>query len=104
VNERTYDIAIMATGNRLSEIPGISSLDLQYIERSDARGTPVLGRKEFGRPLYQVGPAADIPFSDTELANGLDRIPANRVAMFRLANRTASLAQNVEKIERAQGG
>lgn len=104
VNERTYDIAIMATGNRLREIPGIRDYALEYTGSPEARGPLILGRKESGRPLYQVGPAADIPFSDTELANGLDRIPANRVAMFRLANRTASLAKNVEEIERAQGG
>jgi hypothetical protein len=85
VNGQTYDHVILATG---SELPSIYS---DSLTRTGTRAYQ-LAAKSFDREIYQVGPCADIPFSPAERDGGVSGISANRVAMFRLAPRTAALA------------
>jgi hypothetical protein len=91
VNDRVYDRAIIATGFKLSTLTDES---LRY-DFDDVGTQPVIARRAGGnrRALYAIGPAADIPFSDSEYnAGAVTRFPANRVSMFRTAPRTAALA------------
>jgi hypothetical protein len=100
VNERTYDMAVLCTG---SERPELGD-NLGYFNiRQNAEGIltgsirsantgTVLAAKAEPLSSYRIGPAADLPFSDTETEAGVAQIPANQVAIFRLAPRTAALA------------
>ena len=92
VNDRTYDMAIVCTGStreNLDEVLTYFPVKSQLGSR--ARGT-TLAMSGAPYQSYQIGPAADIPFSPTEEEAGISDEPASRVAMFRLAPRTAALA------------
>jgi hypothetical protein len=95
VNDRTYDMAVVCTG---SERPNLGD-DLSYIRvrRGDIGTTLASRAKPF--ESYRIGPAADLGFSDAEYAASVAEIPANRVAMFRLAPRTAALAAMLPGLE-----
>jgi hypothetical protein len=92
VGDRTYDMAVECIGSDLPSIE-VSGNALSYypVQRESGRGT-VLARQAAPYESYRVGPAAGISFSIAEVEAGIDAIPANRVAMFRLAPRTAALA------------
>jgi hypothetical protein len=84
VNGNTYDHLIMAIGWQRPRIPGLPDFNVRI-------GTnPEIAAQAQGRPYYAIGPAADIPLSTAETNRGLPA--ASRVAMFRLASRTAALA------------
>lgn len=83
VNERTYDMAVMCTGLKRPYLD-----QLNYVQV----GSPALATKAIPHEIYRIGPAADLPFSTTEVAAGITDPPANSVSMFRLAPRTAALA------------
>jgi hypothetical protein len=87
----------MCTGFTRPQISGLDdALDFdpyspassQYIY-SDAL---IAGRKAYGKDIWKIGPAADIPFSDREITDGISARPANKAGIFRLAGRTAALA------------
>lgn len=103
VNERPYDLAVMATGNVLTPIEGDTSTEEGF---SGYRvGSQIVARRSaLEREFYRIGPAADIPFSGVEEEEGISRIPQNRSAMFRLANRTAALAISLPRIQAPAGG
>lgn len=91
VNERAYDMAILCTGNTLPALGSPFFFPVQLDENT--AGGPVIARVSEDIPgYYRVGPAANIDFSGAELSNGVSEIPANKVAMFRLAPRTSALA------------
>lgn len=86
VSEQTYDRAIMATGYELPQL-------VEFVRsRPDQLGGYVNGYDNF----HVVGPAAAIPFSSDEYDNGIANVAPNAAAIFRLANRTATLARKIE--------
>lgn len=90
VNDRNYDVAVLCTGMTRQVI----SSDLTYFAIR-VRGSDLataLGLQAKPLESFRIGPAADLPFSTAEQDSGITEIPANRVAMFRLAPRTAALA------------
>ena len=90
VRERTYDMAVMCTGNRLNELnPDFSGAWELY-------GSPRMCRRIGGTSLLRAGPAADLPFSDQEQTNGVDRRPENAKGMFRYTPKTAALAVSLK--------
>lgn len=99
VNGKTYDRAILCTGNVLAPITGIPSqpeyVD-QYTIGGASRTQNVVARKDENGEYYYVGPSAKIPFSTREQVDGIANIDANRVAMFRLTGKTATLAANLK--------
>lgn len=90
VNGRAYDLVVLATGNTVAGIDGMPS---PFDSRDFTIGNELVVAKQFfDRPVFQVGPKADLPFSDAEFNRGVSEIENNRVAMFRLASKTAALA------------
>jgi thioredoxin reductase len=80
VNELEYDTVIWAAGFRRS---GILSTNTTFGD---------IARQNDEEEFYKVGPAADLAFSDREFGLPVSRVPNNRVALFRLAPKTAALA------------
>jgi hypothetical protein len=95
VSDRSYDRVIVATGNQEQYIPGLASSDFETYFQA---GTSVATSSFVLPEVYRVGPHADIPFSSTERASGIADVAANRVAMFRLANKTAVLASSLPAV------
>lgn len=101
VNGRSYDLVIIAAGNRVREIPG---MDWAYNEpvrvfRDDFNSRVVAQRNEedYGEFMrYRIGPRASIGFDTDERNAGVSDISANKVAMFRLGTRTAALAVQLD--------
>lgn len=92
VNSRPYDHVIIATGWSRPVLQG-GPYDEGY---SSIYGfAPQLARQVADAELYQVGPAADLPFDEFELEMSTARTPQNRVALFRLGARTAALASRL---------
>lgn len=106
VGGRAYDLVILATGNAAPDIPGLSG----FYEgvRDTVVSNTALRRRGVSRTLatreesdtlalgrFRIGPRADIPFDDEEYNSEITGILNNRVAMFRLATRTAALAASL---------
>lgn len=81
---RSYDLAVLATGHSAVTIPGLPE-GIPY-----SIGGVEVARRD-GR-VYRVGPHADLPFSSQEFDSGVAALDNNKVAMFRLADKTAALA------------
>lgn len=96
VNGRAYDLIILATGNREIDIPGLPSYDFGNLDTRVVKGIPV-GLQGFGdnRNIFRVGPHAKLPFTIQEEDAGVADIDNNRVSMFRLASKTATLAADL---------
>lgn len=93
VNGRSYDHVIMATGYQLPRL-GIG-------EYRAVGSSPVIARVSTlgAASVYAIGPAAGMGFTQAERDAGLARVAENQVAMFRLANRTAALAQLLSRTD-----
>jgi hypothetical protein len=91
VNERTYDLAVTCTGSERPSLNDSAGFSYFKVQRRQGQGT-ILAQQAAPVQAYRIGPAAGIEFSEAETAAGVGEIPANRVAMFRLAPRTAALA------------
>lgn len=89
VNDRTYDMAVLCTGSKLEPLGG--TVLSYYPLRANGTGT-VVARSADPFPLYRIGPAADLDFSNAEAQAGITANPPSKVAIFRLAARTAALA------------
>ena len=100
VNERTYDMVVVCTG---SKRPSLNDDGLDYFAVRQGTGGQLVdaGSGSRGTQLatqaspfasFRIGPAAGLSFSTREFDSGIAEIPANQVAMFRLAPRTAALA------------
>ena len=89
VNGTPYDLVVVCTGNTLPAL-GYANIDMYVTDDGTAR--IYSENVEF----YRIGVAADIPFTRTELDNGISRIPANKVAMFRNGPRIAALASSLD--------
>lgn len=95
VDGRSYDLVVMATGSQLPDIDGINRFDMygyQGNEITQFGPAEQLCIKESGREIYRIGPAANLQFTSRERQAGINRVSNNRVAMFRLAPKTATLA------------
>lgn len=98
IEGRTYDLVILCTGSREVEIDGLAASEFSLYSTAD--GVPV-ARQHVSMPAYRIGPHAQLPFTDRELADGIADIPANEVSMFRTAAKTAALAATLP--ETAEG-
>lgn len=85
IDGRTYDTVIVATGHRTDP-----ALDLgdDYADMRQIGTGRTIARADPTDRVYLVGPCAQIPVASDEV----DTIRENRVGLFRLAPRTATLA------------
>lgn len=91
VADRTYDLAVVCTGNKLVSL-GVSDNDYISLVRPGSGNGPVIAKKMRDN-WYKIGPAASIDFSASErAAEVVGNNEANKVAMFRLTPKTAALA------------
>ena len=95
IDGRTYDLAVLCTGNRDTPIDGLDTASFALHYGTD--GVPV-ARKHEDREAYRVGPCAMLPFNGVETAAGIAGIPGNAVAMFRTGPKTAALAASLPQI------
>jgi hypothetical protein len=89
IDGRTYDLIVVCTGNRETDISG---LDLDSFAEYPIAGGTVVARKHDNLAAFRVGPHARLPFTARERADAIADIPANAVSMFRTASKTAALA------------
>jgi hypothetical protein len=99
VGDRSYDMAVNCTGGTL---PALDDGGLSYfpvvagtsepVRRSRGGAQTMLATMATPVQSYRIGPAADLEFSVAEERAGITAIPANKIAIFRLAPRTAALA------------
>jgi len=90
VNGRPYTHAVIAAGYERKDLGlGRSS----YVTTGEAgEGTKLAVRNALCEYIM-AGPVAQLPFTERETAAGLALAPENQVAIWRLAPRTAALAQ-----------
>lgn len=99
VNGRSYDMVIVATGNEVKDVPGLNFPYVESVYQSGDynRTLAVRNESDYGSALrLRVGPRANIGFERDEISSGVSDIDQNRVAMFRLATRTAALAVQLD--------
>lgn len=92
VGPRTYSAAIYATGFNL---PSLGLTGFYPVYGRNGQGTQIASAYDTGGGtpvIYRVGPAADIDWTSSEIIDGLSVKNENRVSIFRLASRTAALA------------
>ncbi len=90
VDGQSYDAVITATGYTL---PGIRQSGFDDYGTFSIGGSGfAVARKANDAPVFRVGPAANLSFTDRENDDGVGNRPENRVALFRYAPRTATLA------------
>jgi hypothetical protein len=89
IDGRTYDLAILCTGNRETFIDG---LDVDSFEDYRIGDGTVVASRHYNLPAFRVGPHARLAFTRREREDGIADIPANAVSMFRTATKTAALA------------
>jgi hypothetical protein len=99
VNDRTYDMVVVCTGSvrpslndGLGYFPVRQGASGELTEASSPNRGTQLAAQAIPFASFRIGPAAALPFSEREFDAGIAAIPANQVAMFRLAPRTAALA------------
>lgn len=97
VNERPYDLVITCIGFESQEALEMPS---EWRMMDLMRGGRIVARRVYDeaagidRDVYVIGPAAQIDVSDGERASSeaLGAVPENSTALFRYADRTATLA------------
>lgn len=89
VDGRAYDLVVMATGFRQTNLVSMSDSYVANSGRSIARRSNV-------SEVYAIGTCANLPFSSTESNQALNVPQENYVAMWRLAPRTAEFAAMVD--------
>lgn len=90
IDGRTYDLAVLCTGNQERNLDGLEFA--AFDEYRQPGGTAVVARKHYGLPAFRLGPHARLPFTAQEREDGVADIAANAVSMFRTATKTAALA------------
>lgn len=89
IDNRTYDLVVVCTGNRETTISGLDpAACVEYV----GVGGTALARRYTDVNAFRVGPHAALPFTDGEYADGLADIAGSAVALFRTAPKTAALA------------
>lgn len=97
-----YDLVVMATGFRETEIPGLSQFGMTRFAGPDGN---VIARKDVdGSNAYRVGPHADLGFESYERDAGTTSDSENRVSMFRLGSKTATLAVMLLDVDDERAG
>jgi hypothetical protein len=89
IEGRTYDLVILCTDNREVEIDGLAARSFSLYTTPD--DNPV-ARKHVTKPVFRIGPHAQLSFTGSDYANGIADIGANAVSIFRTATKTAALA------------
>ncbi|WP_203919714.1 hypothetical protein [Rugosimonospora africana] len=97
IDGRTYDLVILCTGNRETDIDG---LDLGSFDEYETADGSVVARRHFDLPAFRIGPHTRLPFTQRERADGIADITANAVSMFRTATKTAALAATLRPVTR----
>jgi hypothetical protein len=97
IDGRTYDLVVVCTGNRETDIDG---LDFGSFYEDAIAGSNVVAREHYNLPAFRVGPHARLPFTAQERADGVADIPENAASMFRTANKTAALAATLRAVTR----
>ncbi len=98
IDGRTYDLVVLCTGNRETDIDG---LDFgSFDEYAIAGGNVVARQHYYNLPAFRVGPHARLPFTAQEREDGVADISANAVSMFRTASKTAALAATLPAVTR----
>ena len=98
IDGRTYDLVVVCTGNRETDIDG---LDFGAFDEYPTAGGTVVARRHYNLPAFRIGPHARLPFTTQERQDGVADIPANAVSMFRTASKTAALAATLDAVTRA---
>jgi hypothetical protein len=97
IDGRTYDLVVLCTGNRETDLNGLEFGSLDEYAIPD---TNVVARQHYNLPAFRVGPHARLPFTAQERTDGVADIPANAVSMFRTATKTAALAATLPALPR----
>ncbi|MEU1969668.1 hypothetical protein ABZ541_23860 [Micromonospora sediminicola] len=97
IDGRTYDLVVVCTGNRETDIDG---LDLGSFDEYTTTDGNAVARQHYNLPAFRVGPHARLPFTRREREDGVADIVANAVAIFRTATRTAALAATLPAVTR----
>ncbi len=95
IDGRTYDLVVLCTGNRETDIDGLDFASFYEYTIADAY---VVARKHFDLPAFRIGPHARLPFTAQEREDGIADIPENAVSMFRTATKTAALAATLPAV------
>jgi hypothetical protein len=95
IEGRAYDLIVMCTGNRETDIDGLSIGD--YDQYSTDSGE-IVARRHYSIPAFRVGPHAQLPFTRREELDGIADIDANAVSIFRTATKTAALAATLPAV------
>ena len=97
IDGRTYDLVVVGTGNRETDIDG---LEFGSFYEYAVPVANVVAREHYTLPAFRVGPHARLPFTVQEREDGVADIAANAVSMFRTANKTAALAATLPAVTR----
>lgn len=97
IEGRSYDLAVVCTGNQETPIAGLGINEFDEYELADGS---VVASQHFRAPAFRVGPHARLPFTARERQDGIAAIPENAVSMFRTATKTAALAATLPAITR----
>jgi len=89
VDGRTYDLVVVCTGNRETDIDG---LNVEAFDEYPIGDRNVVASRHFDLPAFRVGPHARLPYTAQERADGVADIAANAVSIWRTASKTAALA------------
>ena len=98
IDGRAYDLVVVCTGNRETDIDG---LDLGSFAQYTTPDATAVAQKHYGLPAFRVGPHAQLPFTTRERDDGIADIPENAVSMFRTATKTAALAATLPALTKA---
>jgi hypothetical protein len=90
IDGKGYDLVVLCTGAKEPLIEGLGAIN--DCEFHTVPGAGAVARKYYDRPVFRVGPHAQLPFTPAERAEGVLEQPGNAVAMFRLGSKTAALA------------
>jgi hypothetical protein len=97
VNGRAYTHAVLCTGMTLPPLAGAEGG--RVLSTTSSGSGVALARKLMPR-VYAVGPAAGLDFDRRDTEAGVTVNPASKVAMFRLAGKTAQLAGQLPEAEK----
>lgn len=100
VNDRTYDMAVLCTGSTVKSLDdlGYGFFEVRAPGMPQTDDATVIARQAAPIPYFKIGPAAEISFSQAEITARVADNPANQVAMFRLAQRTAALGTTLDAL------
>jgi hypothetical protein len=95
VDGRTYDLVVVCTGNRETDIDG---LDVGDFDESTIGDRNVVARLHYNLPAFRIGPHARLRYTARERADGVADIAANAVSIWRTASKTAALAATLSAV------